>query len=259
MAKKTVFKGVINGEVFDNVTAYNAKMNELIQSGVEDISASSSTEIKNVEDTSSNMNTNLVDEDLSYFPYFENDDPFYLDLLVTSDPVTNQEAFDEAQKVLEKCYRYTVTDINAPEISNNDRQEYLDDVINIIKDIKEDIKDTDSAYEAIAAKRKKLQTEYETQMAKFAADEDILSAASKITSMFLSYYEDIQNEVLTSIKEHSVHEKCNCNGDCGKDCRCSCHNEEVETTCVENQPTVTTTLTDLLEKLFGPDYSIYNK
>ena len=40
MTKKTAFVGKINGETFDNVAAYNARLQELINSG-EVINASS--------------------------------------------------------------------------------------------------------------------------------------------------------------------------------------------------------------------------
>ena len=31
--KKTIFEGIVNGEKFDNVQAYNARVNELMETG----------------------------------------------------------------------------------------------------------------------------------------------------------------------------------------------------------------------------------
>ena len=125
MAKKTVFTGVINGEKFDNVAAYNARMNELLSQGVENISAASSTEIRNVDEnvatsgfvstctadqcpgTSDAASTELpVDEDLSFYPYMEDDDPFYLELLVTEDACVNKAALKEAHRIFDKCFPF---------------------------------------------------------------------------------------------------------------------------------------------------------
>ena len=149
MAKKTVFTGVINGEMFDNVQAYNARMNELVAAGIEDICASSSTEIKFEEDTTNEYTTTTtqdvatpVDEDLTIYPYMCEDDPFYLDLLVTDDPVTNQEAYAEAQKKVEKAYkakdswaRSAMLNVAKVGKFTSDRtiQEYVDDIWHLDK------------------------------------------------------------------------------------------------------------------------------
>lgn len=47
---KKIFKGIINGEEFDSVEAYNAKVDELVKSG-KDFSASTETTLKFKEDT----------------------------------------------------------------------------------------------------------------------------------------------------------------------------------------------------------------
>lgn len=42
--RKTIFKGTVNGETFDNVAAYNARLQKLINSG-ENVEASSETKV----------------------------------------------------------------------------------------------------------------------------------------------------------------------------------------------------------------------
>lgn len=246
MAKKTVFTGVINGEKFDNVQAYNARMNELIAAGIEDICASSSTEIKFEEDTTDKYTTtttqDVVDEDLTVYPYMCEDDPFYLDLLVTNDPVTNQEAYNEAQKVLEKCYKYTHDVME--DCCNCERKEYLDDITDIISNIKADIADNARAHDVILAKRVKLTDEFDAAIKELDNELTLLAAADKVTGMFKAYYEDVQNEMLTMIKEN----KC--------DCQCNCDDAEVETTVTEKIPQTVADLSSLLKKIFG-DNGIY--
>jgi hypothetical protein len=288
MAKKTVFTGVINGEKFDNVADYNARMNELLSQGVENISAASSTEIRNVDEnvaTSGFVSTCTADqcpgtcittttelpedEDLSFYPYMEDDDPHYLDLLATSDKVTNYEAYEEAQKVLEKCYRYTLEALHDADTDNDERREYLEDVNNILEDVNIDLKNTKRILDGLsvkydAAKAKcedainKAQETYEKEKKEIAENEVILVAAERVAEMFQAYYSDIANETLLAIKEH----ECNCDGTCGPDCKCKCHennntktekSEEIVTECRETEPTTVRDFNDLLEKIFGVD------
>lgn len=258
MAKKTVFTGVINGEKFDNVADYNARMNELLSQGVENISATSSTEIKNVDEnvatsdfvstcttdqcsgTCTAANTELPeDEDLSFYPYMEDEDPFYLDLLVTNDPVKNCEAYNAAQKVLEKCYRYIREALYNPNSCQCERKDYLADVQDIIYNIKEDMNDTAHAEKSIIAKREKLTKEYNEALKLLDAEEFVLNASMDVAKMFEAFYSDVENETLTAIKEF---EKTN---DCNK-------NVKIFTDCVEKQPERVANLSDLLDKIFGP-------
>ena len=274
MAKKTVFTGVINGEKFDNVADYNARMNELLTQGVENISAASSTEIRNVDENeatsgfvttctadqcpgtctsvSTSASTELPeDEDLSFYPYMEDNDPFYLDLLATSDKVTNCEAYEEAQKVLEKCYKYTLEALNDEDTNNDERKEYLDDVNEIIENIKNDLKNTNKAIDGLTIKYDAAKARYEEALNKaeeayvrekkeIAEAEMILVAAKRVAEMFEAYYSDISNETLIAIKEHS----CKCNTNTKK-------SEEVVTECIEKSPTTVRDFNDLLDKIFG--------
>ena len=252
MAKRTVFTGVINGEMFDNVQAYNARMNELVAAGIEDICASSSTEIKFEEDTTDKYTTTTtndvvapVDEDLTIYPYMCEDDPFYLDLLVTDDPVTNQEAYNEAQKVLEKCYRYT-NDVMS-ECCNCERKEYLEDVNEIIDNINADIADTIRAIDRVNAKKKKAEEAYHEEINKLNKELDVLAAADKVAGMFKAYYEDVQNEMITMI-----------NADRDINCKCKSHyvcnsnTPEVITNVEEKTPQTELDFNKLLDVIFGP-------
>ena len=291
MAKKTVFTGVINGERFDNVADYNARMNELLSQGVENISASSSTEIRNVDEVATSgfvstctadqcpgtctavstaASTELPeDEDLSFYPYMEDDDPFYLDLLATPDQITNYEAYEEAQKVLEKCYRYTLEALHDADTDNDERKEYLNDVNDILEEVKIDLNNTRRTLDGLAVKYDAAKARYEDAINKaeeeyakvkkeIADTEVLLVAAKRVAEMFQAYYADVANETLLAIKEH----ECKCDETCGPDCKCKCHennntktekSEEIVTECREKEPTTVRDFNDLLDKIFGVD------
>lgn len=265
MAKVTVFQGTVNGKTFNNVADYNAAITALIEAGEKDIQATSSTTIKNVEDPVETDDyvttctndccpggcdcTRCKDEDLSYFPYMEDDDPFYLDLLVTDDPVTNQEAYSEAQKVLEKCYRYITNTLNDPIVSLSRKEQYLADIQEIISNIKSDIRDTVNAGKAIDAKREKLTRDYNIAIGRLEEEENILSTSMDVARMFESFYQDVENETLTAIKEDNKN-KCTCKND-------DLNNNKIVTECKVTQPEKVANLSDLLNKIFGEDWTQY--
>lgn len=264
MAKVTVFQGTVNGRTFNNVADYNAAIATLIEAGETDIQATSSTTIKNVEDSveTSDYTTTCTcdcggecdctcceDEDLSYFPYMEDDDPFYLDLLVTDDPVTNQEAYTEAQKVFEKCYRYITKTLNDPTIPTDKKEQYLLDIQEIISDIKSDIKDTINAGKAIEAKRDKLTRDYNIAMARLEEEENILNTSMDVARMFEAFYQDVENETLTAIKEANKN-KCTCKND-------DLNKNKIVTECKVTQAEKVANLSDLLNKIFGVDWTQY--
>lgn len=244
MAKKTVFTGVINGEMFDNVQAYNARMNELVAAGIEDICASSSTEIKFEEDPTNEYTTTTtqdvatpVDEDLTIYPYMCEDEPFYLDILVTDDPVTNQEAYTEAQNVLKKCYDYTNDVVN--DWCPCDMKSYVEDIDVILSNINDDIRDTMNAIDTVGAKRKRLEESYHRELDKLNKELEILQAADRVSGMFKSYYSDVRENVMHKINSYKG--ACTCN-----------NNDDVETTVTEKTPQTEFDFNKLLEQIFGP-------
>ena len=78
MAKKTIFKGVINGKEYNNVQEYNKELSALIDAGA-NFSASTSTE------TVEEISTESVCEETCMLPYF-NDSEYYLDKILSTDP-----------------------------------------------------------------------------------------------------------------------------------------------------------------------------
>jgi hypothetical protein len=242
--KKTVFVGKINGETFDNVAAYNARLHELIVSGVP-VEASSSTKVNVVDETTQDetytttTTQDVIDEDLTIYPYMCEDEPFYLDLLVTDDPVTNQEAYTEAQDVLKKCYDYTLDLVK--DWCSCERETYINDLDEILNDIDDDIRDTMNAIDKVGAKRKKLEESYHRELDKLNKELDLLQAADKVSGMFKSYYSDVRDHV----EGMNIEDECSC---CGK----SCANDVIETTVIEKEPQTEWDFNKLMDAIFGP-------
>ena len=265
MKKVTVFKGVINGHEYDNVADYNAAFKELMDRGETDIQASSSTSVKTIEDEAS---TGFVttcttdqcpgtciecteDEDLSFYPYMEDDDPHYLDILATSDKVTNYEAYTEAQNVLEKNYRYICDALNDPDVCNCERKEYLEDINDIIKDVENDLRTTKNTLEGLAVKYdaakaryeeaiKKAEEAYEIEKKQIEESEVVLVAAKRVGEMFEAFYYDVANETILAIKNHE------------EPCNKACKNEDnIVTECKEKSPSTVRDFNDLLDKIFS--------
>lgn len=276
MNKVTVFKGTINGNEFDTVEAYNAYMNELISNGITDIQACSSTSIKCVDDVatsgyvstctddkclekcnavSTKASTELPEEDpdLSYMPYMEQDDPYYLDLLITGFEDENIEAYNEAKNVLDKCWHYIADALDSNDISRSDKLEYLSTIRNVVRKIKRDNTYTVDALNNIKAKKNELTKDfenykknYEDEMMFLTRDEDVLNDSLKIISLFDEFYNNVESYGLSSINENK---KCK---NCGrpKD-ECTCDHEVVETSCKEKSPTVVKDLESIIERIFG--------
>lgn len=280
MKNVTVFQGKVNGKTFNNVADYNAAITALIEAGVTDIEATSSTSIKTVEDDEASSECvttctdcdctcgcdctsctcDAFDEDVTFYPYMEDDDPFYLDLLVTEDKETNIEAYNEAQRQLEISYRDIVEALYDPETTVEERKEYLADVNDIITNVKHDIADTNAAADKINARRKNLANEFEKYKQNYEAalremdiQMDILNDASRVTSMFKAFYEDVANETMLSIKNRE--EDVNRN----KNYKITCDNNKITTACNEIKPQTVSDLNSLIDKIFGPGWSKYVK
>ena len=264
MKNVTVFQGKVNGKIYDNVADYNAAITALVEAGVTDIEATSSTSIKAVEDNEvsnecvttctdcdcTNCTCDICDEDVTFYPYMEDEDPFYLDLLVTNDKEANIEAYNEAQRQLEISYRDIVEALYAPKTTLDELKEYLDDINDIIANVKHDIADTHAAADKINVRRKNLANEfekykqnYEASLREMDSQMDILTDANRVTSMFKAFYEDVANETILSIKNNEE----------------NVNRNKIETTCNEIKPQNVSDLNSLINKIFGLDWSNHIK
>ena len=135
--RKVVFKGVINGEEFDNVKDYNDKINELIAKGGQ-INASSDTHIADEPEPVEQKFDELGERMSKLTPYFEDDsDEHYLDKLVTGDDEIDKKRLEvvktdltDALKNLETVLKSGIDVMDALSIMNdykNIRNSILED------------------------------------------------------------------------------------------------------------------------------------
>ena len=265
---KTCFKGTINGQEFDNVKDYNAKMQELLEAGVA-VTASSSTTIEATPDVCSCneaknecSNCQAIDEseDYSCYPYMDDDDSFYLDLLVTNDPEINKEALDEMRKEFGRCYKAIINALADKDVCVESLKEYRSDLREIIDNVKNDKQHTLEAIQKIKNRKdaldrefKRYKNEYETEMDAINSELQVLEDAKPVIKEFIEFYENLEADVINEIKSRP----CACGRNCDPDCDCDCHNvsrtDEVTTTVEEATPQKTYELSDILEHIFGSD------
>ena len=233
--KKTKFKGVVNGVEFDNVTDYNTAISKAIETGVLR-SASSNTEV--IEEPDEEY---LAPEgEYTIFPYMDENDPYYLDLLITEDKEVNREALAEAETYFTHCAKYIkdILDKNDCTFSSN----YKKDINDILSDIGKDKELSIRTLDKIKTKRSQLHEKFEAYRKHY--DEEILKLdkkfsmledATKVIDLFNNFYKQTLAEA----------SKKRCKS-CGKSCTCG----ECECKCD------TSTVTNVTEKAPQKEYDL---
>lgn len=257
---KTIFEGTINGEKFDSVQKYNSKMLELISAG-ETVDASSRTRsvsenvcgtsrcvcdksVKTPEEKLLEAICNSKDEDIilqSMLPYFEDDEPYYLDELVGNDEDENNMTLENVRDYLDHSWEYIIEYLNSNQCKS-EKKDYLNDVHDIITNIKRDRKANNEAFiklkkERDEAKRflEEARAEYEASMEHCDSLENVLVGASNLIEDLLEFYKNVEAEGIRIVKDS---EQSGCCGEC----------ENVETECKESKPQAELDLANL-EKL----------
>jgi hypothetical protein len=116
-------------------------------------------------------------------------------------------------------------------------------VTEIINNINADIEENIRAIDKINAKKKKAEEAYHEEINKLNKERELLVAADKVAGMFKAYYEDVQNEMRTMIKDDRNK---------GCDCRSHCTAEpEVKTVVTETTPQTEWDFNKLIDTIFG--------
>lgn len=284
--KRTIFEGTVNGEKFDNVQDYNARVKELIESGQFE-SASSSTRVEEyertgycricddtptVEGTLTTTADNLPweedcdctecvnpfeDEDLSFYPYLDEDDPLYLDILVTDHRETNREVLAEVTRVFEKCKRYIIDALEDPDTDIESKKNYLEDIKEIVENLVADKKDTLEAIKKVEKKAEDLRKEYEEKFQAIDRDRFILEESRPVIDAFLEFYRSVEGDIILNIKENTHNPKLvfqnrndvnnNKKPIVGVDV-----DNRIDTGIRESQPQRVDDLQSILDRIFGP-------
>jgi anaerobic ribonucleoside-triphosphate reductase activating protein len=201
--RKSIFKGTINGQEFDNVNDYNARMNELISAGAE-IEAASSTQIpKSAEDECTSCECESKCEEGpacccepdcncgcecactdkcsegEMLPIFQKSKftsiGEFLDGVITEDRNLNESALDQLSEYLHANHKHIQKAINT--MDGHALENYKKDLVGIINDIKSCITENNKIINRV---RKKLL---------------VLGAGSDVLDILLDEYRCIIGEV----------------------------------------------------------------
>jgi hypothetical protein len=225
--KKTIFEGTVNGEKFNTVQEYNARLTELINSGVA-VNASSNTRVEEVDEPAPTSGfvrtctdevcdegkctfTSTYDEDLSYYPYCEDDDIYYLDALVTNDSNINNDARKEMRNIFDKCYPYICESLYDENVSVDTKKTYLADIREIINRLKQDARCNNDALVNIRNNFITAEAEFKAAERKFNEtidtlnkEEIVLNDAKPVIEDFVQFYTAVEAETIQAIAEDNA-------------------------------------------------------
>lgn len=161
--KKSIFKGIINGQEFDNVNDYNTRMNELMSTG-QTIEASTSTQIVDVDDNAGCEQKCEVSEETTptpdMIPVFGGSNyasvSAYLDDVVTDDGDENEKMLDNlSHYLLENHNLITAKLIKMDAHARKHYQRELQEIFNVINRVHESnkasIANIESKYKVLRA------------------------------------------------------------------------------------------------------------
>lgn len=195
MAKKKVFKGVINGQVFDNVQEYNTCMSELIASGT-DIEASSHTCIQDVEETCEvgcDKDINTSEGVVNMLPGFNPRSIHggFLNELVTDNPNLDKENFNKVQNYHSINFPKMIDKIN--KMDYHAAKGYLNDINVILTEIIDVDSDVKSNEDNIWSRIAKLQKNLEN-----------IKRSYRVIEEYRNLYEKLKNHVLSRIGDLNI-------------------------------------------------------
>ena len=268
--KKIYFTGTINGKQFDNENDYADYFHKLMEAG-ENVSAASSYETVDVDDD--DVSEYEYGDDVSAMPYMEDDDPFYLDLLVSSNRDANAEALTETIDYFRRCMNYIVDELHSDDVSLESIVEYGEKINHMLEQFEADRKNTVSAEAQLKTRLTSLYKEYEDVKRKFENDikdcEDqlvVLDGAKPVIDEFIDFYRSVEREVIVAARTRAAEnpEPAATEPATEPDCKCECkckHPETVATEVCESEPQRSLDLTqrsldfsDIIEIMFGKDF-----
>ena len=137
--KKQVFVGRVNGQMFNDVKSYNEAVTKVLEAG-ESLSAESKTETIDVCDKCGTEQCTCSNEDVEWLPGF-NDYcyEYYLDEVVSKDPVSNIDKIDDWSKELAKTFNTIQPQLRYK--SEKFIKEYIEDLKDVISCLDEDMDD----------------------------------------------------------------------------------------------------------------------
>lgn len=274
---RTIFEGTVNGEKFDNINAYNARVNQLMESG-EFVSASSTTRVEDITKEVEGVNDVIKKIEVcdkkpkaavkKYLPASANNSK-YIDDVLQSENVQKSIStlVDNLYELSEEVIK------NIP----YNTEEQLDVYFNAACDAQQKlIKDLELTNNAICSKDDKL-TKIENEIEELTEqlcnlrnehenlvrDVTILDNAYQVIDAYIDFYDKViteVNEAIEILKSNESEHKCHCDGECkcgcNVACRCGnheehCQCEEVKTDIKEVKPQRISNVSKLIDEIFG--------
>lgn len=209
--EKKVFKGSINGVKYDNLEEYSRDLQKLSKEGV-DINETTAeyvtTRYEGTKDEAKAETKEVNVESLGLFPYFEEDDEYYLDRESLTIDKAAQHFTEFFKKLPEKLKMLTPAQLNS-------YKETIKDIYNCILSDKEFAENKIEKYQDELEKLKKnlvKMIEYKRKIDYFDKAYDGLHAD---VSSFL--------KTLNENKPRISKCKCGeCDGKCNRECECNC-------------------------------------
>lgn len=284
---KTIFEGTINGEKFNSVQAYNARMIELMNAGKE-VNASSHTKSVNesagcdcrctcdkseetcttpsLEQAVKNL-VDAIDDTETCYPYFDAEEPHYLDILVSTDSETNKNLRKEMHDQLQRSWNTITEELYDADVDIDDKKEYLEEVRNIISKIETDNANNIKTISCIDNNRKEAQAtfnkahnEYKRTIDKCEKEKSMLVDATTIIADMLEFYRAVEAEGLQAIKENTIKENntptCTECSEATNKHKSNNTINDIITSLKETNPQIEMDLADAFSKLFT---SFFNK
>ena len=261
--EKKVFKGSINGVKYDNVEEYSRDLQKLSKEGV-DINETTAeyvtTRYEETKDETKAETKEVNVESLGLFPYFEEDDEYYLDRESLTIDKAAQHFTEFFKKLPEKLKMLTPIQLNS-------YKETIKDIYNCILSDKEFAENKIEKYQDELEKLKKdlvKMIEYKRKIDYFEKAYDGLHAD---VSSFLKILNTKKPRKLVSKRNGICDGKCVCNGECECDGKCVCNGEcECGGKCVcngececkkqaERQYDTSASVKQLIDELFDGDIS----
>ena len=247
--EKKVFKGSINGVKYDNLEEYSRDLQKLSKEGV-DINETTAeyvtTRYEGTKDEAKEETKEVNVESLGLFPYFEEDDEYYLDRESLTIDKAAQHFTEFFKKLPEKLKMLTPVQLNS-------YKETIKDIYNCILSDKEFAENKIEKYQDELEKLKKnlvKMIEYKRKIDYFDKAYDGLHAD---VSSFLKTLNENKPRILVSKRECDgkckCDGKCDCNGECECGGKCECKNQ------AERQYDTSASVKQLIDELFDGDIS----
>lgn len=251
--EKKVFKGSINGVKYDNLEEYSRDLQKLSKEGV-DINETTAeyvtTRYEGTKDETKEETKEVNVESLGLFPYFEEDDEYYLDRESLTIDKAAQHFTEFFKKLPEKLKMLTPVQLNS-------YKETIKDIYNCILSDKEFAENKIEKYQDELEKLKKnlvKMIEYKRKIDYFDKAYDGLHAD---VSSFLKTLNENKPRTLVSKREcdGKCGGKCDCNGKCKCDGNCECGGKCECKNQAERQYDTSASVKQLIDELFDGDIS----